>query len=1363
MFITIDKLKSQNVCDSAVVFNNSNIDSTILYGNSGSVFWLKFTANTKNYIIELSQPVQTPFSGLKYFQLYKGTCSNLELVSLDSTNFTAINLISGQDYFLVINKIDTNFSYFNLKIGIDTNDYSVYKFWTDSECPPPSCEHVMNSGFNIQSGWNDYNDAFQFNANNGGICGWLSLSRTPSVNIYSYLGSTPPTGWMFSLVSGTTVYGEAIQQQLVNPLLHSAAYQFSFDWLSIPNLTNPLDELCIYLVDPNNSINPTPQFYDYLGLHNSSGTGLRDVLETAIAGNLHGVKIGGQNNPQLINLSNFNSWTHVDLNFICNNPAFTLLIILPFDDDANGSSLHFDNVQLISQIEVSEQIDHVCSGKEHGGIDLTVNCATPPVTYLWSNGATTQDITGMDPGTYTVTITYGNNQTLEESYTIIEYSYPQQPDLGHYITTVCSPNSSTQYTILDPEPDVTYTWSLNPANAGTVTGSPSNSVTINWSNPTQASIVIHCANNVTGCEIDYTYEVNAPCLPTGDYYLCNVNSSGSTNPTFTTNGTYNGNTYVVNGYFIIDNNNMTFTNCTFLMGPLANIQIANNVSITTFNSCYFYSDRDVCMHMWDGMYVESSNSLVLLNQSTIKDAINGVVSKNGGQLELTGDWLTDNFHCMQIKDYTPASGTNINVTLNSCTLQGSATLPYPPYYGIRPYTGILVKNIGAPNTTDGVIIGNTSNSSYLNSFINLQHGIISKQSNIQVYNNEFTNNLGSQSYTHEAIYLVGSFDEPTSPYPKYSATIGGINTNYPNLFDMYGTGIEALNSMDLDIINNAFSNCTMGVFFHNFGDNISPCNTNVNVSRNTMTDGIVYGINAEANNNCNAYFTCNDITMTGPGITTGITITGTSINNSSELYALDGNTITAINGITALDAYQIYANTTTISLQDNSFGTPSYGMRYQNCDYQYVYHTNIGGVTTSRTNKYGISIENTTHPLYKCNTINHTERSFQISGTNTNPLVAVSILQNSFNNSDYGMLKTNSGQFGQQGNTDTPWLNQWNSVSIHTYSISGVLDHCWTRNFGSENFTGSYRFAKHYVTCSPCTIPMCPFGMECTSLSGSMSAINNALDESADNLPNLIAHDNPAYIVQNEIIDNVNNLEEIPWFMAKQKVFAQMITHKNTFMQDAGFNSFITSCDNNSVGLLYYADKYIGLGKADSAEMFNNNTTTTNIADSLHKLVNSQYISYLRHNELSETIMSNLRDIAYLCPFTFGDGVYIARGLLNILDSLQTNYTNICETITISPKSMVNNSIENEIYGKIELYPNPAEDLLTIEYSDTENNNDIVLFEVYDLMGEKMLERIITPGENTSVNIESLAQGVYVYKFLYNKKLIKKDKLVIIK
>ncbi len=104
-------------------------------------------------------------------------------------------------------------------------------------------------------------------------------------------------------------------------------------------------------------------------------------------------------------------------------------------------------------------INVLCNGGNNGSIDLTVSGGTPGYTYAWTGGATTQDLSSLVAGTYTVTVTDANGCTATTSATV---NQPSALSLTTIVTNVmCAggTDGAIDLTVTGGTPGYTYDWS----------------------------------------------------------------------------------------------------------------------------------------------------------------------------------------------------------------------------------------------------------------------------------------------------------------------------------------------------------------------------------------------------------------------------------------------------------------------------------------------------------------------------------------------------------------------------------------------------------------------------------------------------------------------------------------------------------------------------------------------------------------------------------------------------------------------------------------------------------------------------------------------------------------------------------------
>lgn len=90
--------------------------------------------------------------------------------------------------------------------------------------------------------------------------------------------------------------------------------------------------------------------------------------------------------------------------------------------DINGCSISFTaTVQNNSGgLSIIGETSHLCgTSGDNGAIDIFVNGSSGNVTYSWSNGETTEDLSNLTEGTYTVTVTDDSTCTTTETFSVL--------------------------------------------------------------------------------------------------------------------------------------------------------------------------------------------------------------------------------------------------------------------------------------------------------------------------------------------------------------------------------------------------------------------------------------------------------------------------------------------------------------------------------------------------------------------------------------------------------------------------------------------------------------------------------------------------------------------------------------------------------------------------------------------------------------------------------------------------------------------------------------------------------------------------------------------------------------------------------
>jgi tRNA G18 (ribose-2'-O)-methylase SpoU len=182
--------------------------------------------------------------------------------------------------------------------------------------------------------------------------------------------------------------------------------------------------------------------------------------------------------------------------------------------DANGCTIR-DTATITepTQLTSSGSLTMVsCHSGSNGAIDLSVSGGTTPYSYVWSNTDTTQDVSGLTAGTYTVIITDAKSCQQFDTFTITQPTALQRTKTVSNISCFGLTDGTITLSITGGVQPYRYSWS-NTDTTAAITGLAKGTYTV----------VVTDAN---GCELFDTTTITEPTAITMSSSITHVSCNG---------------------------------------------------------------------------------------------------------------------------------------------------------------------------------------------------------------------------------------------------------------------------------------------------------------------------------------------------------------------------------------------------------------------------------------------------------------------------------------------------------------------------------------------------------------------------------------------------------------------------------------------------------------------------------------------------------------------------------------------------------------------------------------------------------------------------------------------------------------------
>ncbi len=1016
-----------------------------------------------------------------------------------------------------------------------------------------------------------------------------------------------------------------------------------------------------------------------------------------------------------------------------------------------------------------------------GNLNGATQVVTPTVT-------TTYTVYGTNticPGTSTAVVTVSVIGTPIPPFTITNASN---------LTNICANSTGTNVeqfsTTLSNTAGLTFAWSNGNTNP------------IATYSMTQSNVI---SVNVSGlCNTSQTQSI---CINYINLNCCTfTNAIGNT--TYLTSNISNQTIRVAANATITIGGNVVFGNCAFLMGTNSAIVVQPNASLT-LRDCKLYS----CEGMWYGIKLLNTSvaaASINLRQTTIEDAFNainadnttGTVNPSSSISIIANSVFNKNYIDISIQNTATYFGQYpLNFVSSSMQSQSSITSPgtnlkcsgyYSPTIRVNSYAGLFTDRAGIVTFTSSLVSGVIAN----NTIKNKDYGLFFRRTDANVYNANFSNMLGYLPLTCNTcppVFPSGVAITSVNA-PKFLNVKPPTGTTINTTFSNIGYGVISAKTPFVEVKYCDFNNplqFNSNFTYQNYGsigtwviDGVNLTRIDYNKFNRTYSPIIISYSVAPTPSTHTMSASNNNITATGTGtIDVGIMLqSAVASNNVLGIMAIANNSITNANiGIRAINltsGLRISGNTIVLNTHSTQLRV---GIHLNGANNGLMADNNTidgGQLGTDPTNfslnSYGILSLLSPGCFIQCNNISQVGRGIAYNGNNLGSGTKMDFFKNRFKDPiRQGFVLMNGGIIGQQGDANgvsaNVWINFNTLNSDHTVvgglpgASAAINSMLYVRSVNT--FNAMERITDNQFSPPSSSPNAYAYGPSLTLMPTFTPDKGSCLAQLYQGY-RIIVTPTVNTIDRNEEYSNVINAVTTTTtsLSPQEKWSLKQHLYKTIRKQGVGntntVENFYRAQKNTELAQYLEIDSLLSESNTTLAKEKNNSISANNSITQTYKKYNAIYLSGVS----AANEYTTLKELANLCPTLYGNAVFEARALLNMVSYATLNYNDSCgeENLATSLTNFEEQQLGVSLIEKmnVSLLPNPNNGEFTLAYDLRQTNKAIIT--ISDITGKVVYTNEITNEFNlVKISTIDLNNGMYFIHLNSNDKLLWTNKFII--